>query len=174
LLLSGFLTERIKSTGDPEDTGVSECRLKDPLPVPLDSIQMTFQYVVGYTPPAGNPKHKEGPTVSIWAQNVEKVPGGDVVTDSKGHGAMYQSPQLPEGGNDQKYSFDDCTEKEVRHCYSPPVAVNVVTYQAVNNNLRSHFSFSEMAGVVCVIRSAPAALADTSRSGLRTRTETCS
>ena len=100
--------------------GPSECRLKLPAPVPLSSIQMTFQYVVGYTPKPGDAKKVEGPMVSIWAQDVT----GAVATDT-GAGAIYQSPQLPEGGDDQKYSFDHCTEKDRQLCYSPNIAVNV-------------------------------------------------
>lgn len=97
--------------------GPSMCRLKDPVPVPITSVQLTFQYVVGYTPPAGT--HKEGPTVAIWAEDVH----GSIATDTGG-GPVYQSPQLPEGNDEQKYSFDHCDEKDKQLCYSPNVAVN--------------------------------------------------
>ena len=96
----------------------SECRLAHPAPVPINSVQMTFQYVVGYTPAKG--KQVEGPTMSIWAQDVS---ASGVATDTGG-GPVYQSPQLPEGGDDQKYSFDHCSEKDKELCYSPNVAVN--------------------------------------------------
>lgn len=102
-------------SGDPG--GPSMCRLKDPVPVPITSIQLTFQYVVGYTPAKGT--HKEGPTVSIWAEDVH----GSVATDT-GNGPVYQSPQLPEGNDDQLYSFDHCEQKDKQLCYSPNVAVN--------------------------------------------------
>ena len=102
-------------SGDPG--GPSMCRLKDPVPVPIASIQLTFQYVVGYTPPKGT--HKEGPTVAIWAEDVH----GSVATDTGG-GPVYQSPQLPEGNDEQLYSFDHCDQKDKQLCYSPNVAVN--------------------------------------------------
>ena len=101
-------------SGDPG--GPSMCRLKDPVPVPINSIQLTFQYVVGYTPPKGT--HKEGPSVAIWAEDVH----GSVATDT-GSGPVYQSPELPEG-DDQLYSFDTCEQQDKQLCYSPNVAVN--------------------------------------------------
>jgi hypothetical protein len=134
-------------SGDPG--APSMCRLKDPVPVPITSVQLTFQYVVGYTPPKG--VVQEGPTVAIWAEDVQ----GSVATDTGG-GPVYQSPELPPG-DEQKYSFDHCAEKDKSLCYSPNIAVNAECESCTGRYVA--FKFENKERNLQIVRVSPSALA---------------
>ena len=98
-------------SGDP-DNPISYCRLKQPSPVPVTHIGLTYRYVVGYTSPK-----RAGPTVSVVVQTLS----GSTATDCTG-APVYTSPSLP-GGDFKRYSFDQCDKADKKDCYSPPVPV---------------------------------------------------